>query len=596
MLNKDQIFLFEVSWEVCKQIGGIYRVIRSKVPIVKKNFDDNYCIIGPFFGKESYLEFEEQKPTGIFEDLLNELYRKNIPIKFGKWLISGTPNVILIDYLSNFYKIQEYKYYFYVDHSIETFDEQWLNDSIVFSYLVAEVIQIFLEILHQKGINKKVVSHFHEWITGATIPILRKRNVQTKIIFTTHATILGRYIATHVDNIYEYIKYINPYEEARKYNIFPHYLIERASAYGCDVFTAVSDITAEECKFLLHKEVDFITYNGLNVERLVVAHEHQNLHGINKEKIHKFISGHFFPYYTFDLDKTIYFFISGRYEFRNKGFDLYLDALASLNQKLIKNNFDLTVVAFIITKAATVGYSYEVLRNQFTYDELYHICGKISQNIPERLLEQLIEKPDVDSEKLITETEKLTLKRVFFSWKKEGLPSPVTHQMSFPDDQILNFIYKKGLFNQRESKVKIVYHPDFLSSFGSILKLDYFDFVRGCHLGIFPSYYEPWGYTPLECSVLGIPSISSDLSGFASFLEKNISNYNKNGFYIIKRKNKNYFDSVEELSNIMYNFLCMDRSSRIELRNKVERLSEFFDWKYLYNEYLKAYEKAIEMK
>jgi len=588
-MNLSNSFLIEVSWEVCRQVGGIYQVIRSKAPIITEHFKDRYCLIGPYIKGISELEFEEMQPTGVYREILQNIAKKNLKVKFGKWLITGSPNVILIDFLSLFVRIQEFKYFFWRDHGIESPDEMWINDAVLFGYQVADVIECFIEAFS----SKPILVHFHEWNVGAAIPIIKKRSLPVKVVFTTHATLLGRYIAPNVDNIYEYIKFINPYDEAKRYNIFSHYLIERAASYGADVFTTVSEITAEEIKHLLHKKVDIITPNGLNIRRFTVAHEHQNLHGLFKTKIHQFVAGYFFPYYTFDLEKTLYIFTSGRYEFRNKGIDLFLDSLPALNHLLMQNNIDITVVVFIITKAKTKGYRYDVLQNQFIYDELNHVCETVAERIPQRLLNQIIEKPQINTEELINETERMYLKRIYYSWKKNGLPSVVTHEMEYPDDVILNTIYKNHLLNQKESRVKIVYHPDFLSSFGSVVKLDYLDFIRGCHLGIFPSYYEPWGYTPMECSAAGIPSITSDLTGFSLYVKKMLPNHDEHGLFILNRKNQSYHESIQQLAKMIFNVVSLSRRQRIELRNRVESISEIFDWKNLIQYYLQAYDLAL---
>ncbi|MCS7204479.1 MAG: hypothetical protein NZ853_02150 [Leptospiraceae bacterium] len=592
-MDLSSILLFEVSWEVCRQIGGIYRVIRTKAPVMKQLFGTNYCLIGPDFFEQSNLEFEEMAPYGVYQKALEKYWSLGFRARFGKWLITGSPNVILIDYLSQFHRIQEYKYYFWVDHGIETPDEMWVNDSVLFGYQVATLIEMFANVINEEGNSLQLITHFHEWNVGSTIPILRKRQVKTKIVFTTHATLLARYIAPTVDNIYEYMKYIDPYEEARRLNIFSQYLIERASAYGADVFTTVSDITAEETKYLLHKSVHLVTPNGLNIQKFVVAHEHQNLHGLFKAKIHDFITGYFFPYYTFDLDKTLYIFISGRYEFRNKGIDMFIDALPILNEKIQKNQLSVTVVAFIITKAATLGYRYEVLQNRFIFEELQNATMRISQNIPQRLLQQLVEAPNIQPQQLLTESELVYLKRIYYSWKRKGLPSVVTHEMVHPNDIILNYIYKNQLFNQKELAVKVVYHPDFISEFGSIIKIDYMDFIRGTHLGVFPSYYEPWGYTPMECTAAGIPSISSDWTGFSSFLQEQLPNHDEYGIFILPRKSLSYWDSVHLLADKIYSVISMSRRERIELRNKVESVSSIFDWSNLIKYYLQAYKLAL---
>ncbi len=251
-------------------------------------------------------------------------------------------------------------------------------------------------------------------------------------------------------------------------------------------------------------------------------------------------------------------------------------------------------MVFIITKADTKGYRYDVLQNQFVYDELIHVCEQIGKEMPERILNQIIEKPEIETSKFITETERMYLKRIYYSWKKSGNPSVVTHEMQYPDDIILQYIYKNNLLNQKESRVKIVYHPDFLSSFGSIIKLDYLEFIRGCHLGVFPSHYEPWGYTPMECSACGIPSITTDYTGFSLFLQKELPNHEEYGLFILNRKNTDYFYSVQRLAELIFYLISMDRRQRIALRNKVESITELFDWKNLIKYYLDAYKLALE--
>lgn len=111
--------------------------------------------------------------------------------------------------------------------------------------------------------------------------------------------------------------------------------------------------------------------------------------------------------------------------------------------------------------------------------------------------------------------------------------------------------------------------------------MDYEDFVRGCHLGVFPSYYEPWGYTPAECTVMGIPSITTNLSGFGCFMQEHIADPMSYGIYIVDRRFISLEASVQQLAQYMYDFCRLNRRQRIIQRNRTERLSDLLDWKNL---------------
>ena len=149
------------------------------------------------------------------------------------------------------------------------------------------------------------------------------------------------------------------------------------------------------------------------------------------------------------------------------------------------------------------------------------------------------------------------------------------------------------LFNREEDRVKIVYHPDFVNFTSPLFGMEYGQFVRGCNMGIFPSYYEPWGYTPLECLVRGVPSITSDLSGFGDYVLDKLPKITDNGVYVTKRKGKPFHESAEQLANQMLDFINLSRRDRIQQRNFVESFSEEFDWKTLIEYYKKAYKKAL---
>ncbi|MDH5657398.1 MAG: glycosyltransferase, partial [Spirochaetia bacterium] len=423
------------------------------------------------------------------------------------------------------------------------------------------------------------------------IPVLNKNKVPVKKIFTTHATLLGRYLASGDTNFYEHLDQIDSHAAAASMAIYPRFAIERAAAWGADSFTTVSDITGREAEFLLGKKPDHLLPNGLNINRFTALHEFQNLHQKYKQMINDFIMGHFFPYYSFDLDNTLYFFTSGRYEYKNKGYDLFIESLARLNWRLKQEKSPVTIVVFIITKAAIKGINVEILKSQALFDELKNICGSISEQIEDSLLNHTVRGAMPTAEELIDEYGRLRIRRIQNAWKKQGWPSICTHDMIFDgEDPVLNQLRASHLLNSPEDPVKVIFHPEFLNATGPLLGLDYDQFVRGCHLGVFPSYYEPWGYTPMECAAFGVPSVTSDLSGFGSYIQKQLALPEQYGLYVVKRKHKSFNESADHLSKIMFEIANMNRRERIDLRNRVESESVMFDWNEMFLNYLKSYQ------
>ncbi|MDH5399367.1 MAG: glycosyltransferase, partial [Cyclobacteriaceae bacterium] len=323
--------LVEIAWEVCNQVGGIYTVIRSKVPSVTRKKKDDYLLIGPLLNQDVSAEFEDiSRPLqyGIYGKAVKTMRAKGYEVRFGRWLVTGRPLVILINPLQGFEQLQTIKDHLYKDHGIAHRNQDDLYHQVLaFSHLVT----LFFEILNRKNREKRhVIAHFHEWMTVASVFSLARKRWPLKTIFTTHATLLGRYIAMNDKEFYKKLPNYDWEKEAEKYDILAVTQLERKGAECCDVFTTVSEVTSLECKHLLGREADWVLPNGLNIKRFAAYHEVQNMHQEFKEEIHEFVMGHFFQSYSFNLDKTLYFFTSGRYEFLNKGFDLTLEALKIL--------------------------------------------------------------------------------------------------------------------------------------------------------------------------------------------------------------------------------------------------------------------------
>ncbi|MBN1798722.1 MAG: glycosyltransferase [Spirochaetales bacterium] len=587
--------LIEVAWEVCNQIGGIYTVIRSKIPAVIEHWQDDYCLVGPYFPYTIGGEFEETKePASPFFNTVAALKKRGFDIRFGRWLVTGRPQVVLINPETLLHQLAEIKEAMWQKHGIDcSRGGELLEQAITFGFVLKFFFQTVCKNIDPK---KSITAHFHEWLTAVCIPELRQEPLPIAMVFTTHATLLGRYIAPHDQDFYVKIPNIKWQSEAEKYNIKAQVQIERAASKACHCFTTVSQVTTPECMQFLDRKPDFILPNGLNIERFVALHEFQNLHQQYKQMIHQFVVGHFFPSYSFDLENTLYFFIAGRFEYRNKGFDLTLEALHLLNQRLKKSSLPVTVVMFFISKRPYHTINPVVLHSQILTEEIRNTCNSILGEIDKRLFYAVTEGLEQKLPPLndfVDDYWKLRLRRTLHSWKTERLPIVVTHNLQDDtNDEILSFLRSAQLVNKIDDRVKIVYHPDFISAVNPLLSMDYGQFVRGCHLGIFPSFYEPWGYTPMECVANGIPTITSDLSGFGDYVQRSIKNHEADGIWVIKRRGKTYKEAVAELSSCLYSICTQTRRERIALRNAVEKRSSHFDWHNLIDNYLNAYKYA----
>lgn len=589
--------LLEVAWEVCNQVGGIYTVIRSKVPAMVEKWDDDYALLGPYFPQRADAEFEPI--TEPDETELGQTVRKmrqlGYRLEYGYWLVTGRPKVILF-HLSSITNINLLKAGLWDRFKVPTLGvEDLVNQTLAFGEMARAFITLLAED-HARRVD--LVAHFHEWMASSGLPDLRRDNVKVATIFTTHATMLGRYLAQNEAGFYGKLPFFNWQREAQHYGIEAQATIERLAAQQAHVFTTVSDVTARECEVFLGRNTDLVLPNGLNITRFAATHEFQNLHVQYKKKIHEFVMGHFFQSYSFDLDKTLYFFTSGRFEFSNKGYDITLEALARLNQRMRDANMDTTVVMFMVTKQPYTSINPDVLHSRALLNEIQETCESIEKQVGERLFQAAASNeystlPDLT--KFVDEYWRLRLRRTVQSWKTKQLPRYVTHDLVQPDD-MTRFIERANLVNNAYDRVKIVYHPDFIASTNPLFALDYSQFVRGCHLGIFPSYYEPWGYTPLECVVRGIPTVTSDQSGFGDFIMQIMRDYENRGIYVINRRTQTFNEAADQLTNILFRFVKMTLRDRISMRNRVESIAEVFDWSNLRSYYDTAHDLAMKRK
>ncbi|MFO0857159.1 MAG: hypothetical protein U0640_07370 [Phycisphaerales bacterium] len=592
--------LLEVSTEVCNQVGGIYQVIRSKAPLMTQRWGDRYCLVGPWEGAKAQTEFEELPASGWLATALEELRNSGLYVHHGRWLVPGRPRVLLIEHWQGWEKLNEVKYRLWAEHGIETGgDDGLINFVVSFAEAVRRLLETMVKHREAAGSGSAngggpLLAHFHEWLGGLAIPMIRKQGLPIATAFTTHATLLGRYVAGSIDDFYDRLPWIDHEAEAKRFNCVTQHKIERAAAHGAHVFTTVSSVTAEECNYLLGRPVDVVTPNGLTIALYNAGHDQQRLHGEYKEAIHKFTMGHFFPSYSFDLDRTVYFFTSGRYEPKNKGFDLCLEAMARLNVMLKSANLGKTAVFFIVTKRATHSINALCMEKRGVLNELAEVCQKITEGVGKRLFNRAATGGGLHLDDLVDEYWMLRYRRAQSAFKTNGLPLVMSHVLQDEaNDPVLNYIKQLQLFNRPEDAVKVVYHPDFIGPTNRLWGIEYDQFVRGCHMGLFPSLYEPWGYTPLECAAMGIPSVTSDTAGFGRYVQESYADPAQGGMSVLRRRGRSYHDAAADLARMMFDFCKMERRDRIALRNEVDKRSWDFDWMKLGKAYHTTHELAL---
>jgi phosphorylase/glycogen(starch) synthase len=463
---RDEGYLFEVSWEVCNKVGGIHTVIASKLREAVRRYGDRYILLGPDL--KNNLDFEETDEA-CWTKIREATAIKEIPCRFGRWNVPGNPKVILVNFWKK-YDMDQLLFSIWEDYGVDSIDGGWdYAEPVMFSHACSEVIEtIYNLVIRQQA--APTVAHFHEWMCGAGLLYLKKRVPEIGTVFTTHATMLGRTLAGAGVDIYSDIDSISPQGEASAHNIKAKYSMEVVSAREADSFTTVSGITASEAKNFLGRYPDFITPNGLDIENIPDLAENRKAALKSRETLLKAASkllNKDFPANT----KIVA--ISGRYEFHNKGIDLFLNALGRLDKESSKHD---PILAFLF------------------------VLGGHTDLIPALQSDGARPEP--------------------------GTPPIATHRLQYEaSDPILQTCSRLGLKNTSHNSVNVIFIPAYLNGHDGLINLTYYDALAGCDLGVFPSYYEPWGYTPLESAAYAVPTITTDQAGFGQWVEETVGEF-----------------------------------------------------------------------
>lgn len=599
---------FEVSFEAGNKVGGIYTVLVSKSRFMKEIYGDNYYAIG-FYNKNASSDFEPQDTPVEIKKVFEDLKKEGIKCYYGKWISADEVNLILIESSEFMNKIvggvrnvdiikknlwEKYK----IDSLRAGFD---YDEPLAWSTAVGILIErLIKETTLFKG---KIIGQFHEWLTGGAILYLIDKKVPLGIVFTTHATRIGRAkssagedLMKEVDDSLKLKKLLKD-EDAYKFNLEGQHMIEKTCAHKSDVFTAVSEIVAQEAEYILGKRPDEITINGLDLTKYPSLRTMIVLHEKYRQRINTFLKAYFSPYYTIDnMQNNIVFFISGRYEFYNKGVDLFIEGLALLNEKMKREKIEKTVYAFILIPSGIKRPRPDVLESLIRYEEIKDLVADSVDSIKDDITEQIIDGKNISIDAILDENFKIKTKILSNFFKKnKGNSAPLcAFELSYDGDMIINHLQNNGLLNKEEDKVKVIFYPTYISVTDSLLSMNYDEFVMGSSMGFFPSKYEPWGYTPFETAALRTLSLTTDVAGFGVELMKQCKDKDCIENRVLMTRNRKREDVVKDIARIMEWCVNLDKEVRPLEKVKTRQLIEKFDWKYQIWNYVKAHNLALE--
>ncbi|MEI7897772.1 MAG: alpha-glucan family phosphorylase [bacterium] len=533
-------YLLETSWEVCNKVGGIYTAIASKAQILSEEFKDNYILIGPDVWKETHQNPEFIDDKFLFRSWREVAETEGLRIKVGRWNIPGKPVVILVDFTPYFSEKDKIFAHFWERYKLDSLTGDWdYVEPAFFGYAAGKVIDSFYNF--NCSHHDKIIAQFHEWMTGTGVLYLKERVPQVGTVFTAHATVVGRCIAANGLPLYKNLENYSAEGIARQFGVMAKFSLEKLSAHEADYFTTQSQITNNECRHFLEIEADLLTPNGFDDSWVPAKEAYTEKRARSREKMLQVAGALTGQEYSPD---TILILTSGRYEFRNKGIDIFIDSMGLLNRQ---SKLPQTVIAVL---AVSSGH-----------------------NVPRKDLIDRMNKKD------------LNLAR-----KEEYC----THGLSEPEnDLILKRIKTNGLLNRPEDKVKVIYIPTYLDGSDGIFNLSYYDLLIGFDGTVFPSYYEPWGYSALESLAFHIPTITTSVTGFGQWIKTFFPGL-KDCTAVIERDDDNDKDVVEEI--VRHVFSCSNKIEKdiIKARIKAYEISRSALWKNLIYNYKELYSETLE--
>ena len=538
--------LFETSWEVCNKVGGIYAVLSTKAKTLQKRYKDNLIFIGPdlWSAENPSPSFIEGK-TSLAVWQHDTKLPSGVKVRVGRWDVPGKPVAVLVTYDALYpYKNELYAEMWnrYGVDSLHAYGDY--DESCMFAYAAALVIESIVKWKNNPDLN--VVAHFDEWTTGMGLLHVKANLPQVATVFTTHATSIGRSICGNGKPLYDYMPGYFGDQMAGELNMQSKHSLEKAAAHAADAFTTVSEVTARECEQLLERR-PLVTPNAFEQNYVPKGAAFTALRQAARKRMLKVASALTGEHYP---DDTMIVATSGRLEMRNKGIDVYLDALSSLRDALGRvTSLHRKVVAFVLVPAWMKSPRVDLVEN-------------LAARKPHRLFDPVI-----------------------------------THNLYNADsDPVYNRINALGIHNEPQDLVSVIDVPSYLNGNDGVFNMSYYDLLSGLDAAVFPSYYEPWGYTPLESAAFGVPTITTDLAGFGQWVLDNFGDdSDMSGVKVVHRTDGNYADTVQTVVSGLINLYMMEPKMMKTVRNGARKTSKAASWDNFINYYDNAYSQALDV-
>ena len=548
LLNPD--YIFESSWEVCNKVGGIYTVLSTRAKTLQEAHQDHVIFIGPGLWKREDGNYtKEESPyfredPSLFADWQRETKENGLQVRVGRWMVPGEPIAILVDFVPYFEKKNEIYGWLWEKYSVDSLHAYGdYDEASMFSYAAGLVVEsLYTWIAQGEPSPLKVIYHANEWMCGLGALYINNKLPQIGTIFTTHATSIGRSIAGNMKPLYDYLFAYNGDQMAVELNMESKHSIEKQTAHHVDCFTTVSDITAKECVELLDKPVDVVLPNGFDDSFVPSAAQFTRKRKAARKRLLDVANALLGVQMD---DDTLIISTSGRYEFRNKGIDVFVEAM---NRLLRDKDLKKDIVAFIEVPG-WVGEPRKDLQERLKSNKQYDTPLEVPQ---------------------------------------------VTHWLhNMSHDNVLGMMKYYDMHNRKDDRVKVIFLPCYLDGKDGILNMTYYDVVLGNDLCIYPSYYEPWGYTPLEAVAFKVPCITTDLAGFGLWANSVFGKYGEieDGVKVIHRTDYNYSEVADNIKDTVAAFSAFTKKQVDEARKNASRLSK----KALWSEFIKFYEEAYDI-
>ena len=539
--------LTECSWEVCNKIGGIYTVLSTKAVELKNLYGDNLVFIGPDLGQGS-----ESDTVHLFKErktLLKSFASKKLPydlkVRTGRWAIPGSPLVVLVDFTPMFPHINELYGKMWENFGVDSLNAYGdYNEAC--SFAVAAAITGIELARHLKADPAKTIAHFNEWTTGMGLLYTKMTSPETATVFTTHATTVGRSICGNGKPLYRYFHNYNGDQMATELNVVAKHSVEKAAAWNADCFTTVSEVTARECTQLIGRQPDVVTPNGFEPSFQTDSEKRTALRKKGREKILKIAS--LLNDCTLPED-TFIVATSGRNEFRNKGLDIFLNSMQRISEKAGEG--ERKILALV-------------------------------------LVPSWVKQPSGD----------LLVDLDFGGWIKPE-PDYITHRLHNEDtDPIACTIRSiRDTLRQRgiSDRMRLMFVPSYLDGNDGIVNISYYDFLPAIDLTVFASYYEPWGYTPLESIAFGVPTITTDKAGFGAWARENkLDILEVNGVEVTDRDDYDFDETADRISNSVLAYMRSPEEIKRSASKGALATAEKAEWKFFIEKYTEAFNIAFE--